>query len=250
MSSPHNVAPEGCVQATKKPKERSKRPRKKVCSYSGLTQHVSLNSWFTHTKQTIQHRTTKKEDKIRVFPTRKQKETLKSWFNACKWTYNKAVELMENGCEKLMNALHPLCVQKHLFKGNPDLELLLKTPFNIRDAAMIDHKSNFALAKKDGRKFEIGFKTTCRSIDIRKESWTGSGIFYPRMFGRTPLKGRTTLPAEKVNRDARLIVTNAEQYFLTFRKAWMTSLKAKLLSSRNSLTCECERGLRHRTIYI
>jgi hypothetical protein len=87
-----------------------------------------------------------------------------------------------------------------------NLPWVTKTPYDIRDAAMIDvlnaYKNN--LAKKN-KKLVIGFKKKKASNDslaIHSKNYKSKGIFYSTFFGKESIKSAEELP-DKLEYDAR-----------------------------------------------
>ena len=80
--------------------------------------------------------------KLRVFPTKQQKEKLKKWFGATRWTYNKCVEVQRSGAlrgkSKTENAklLRSRFLKKEVL--NDDKAWLQAIQFDVRDEALRD----------------------------------------------------------------------------------------------------------------
>jgi hypothetical protein len=92
----------------------------------------------------------------------------------------------------------------------------LETPYGIRDEAMNDllkaYQNNFA---KKNNGFKIKYrskKSESESIVIHSKYWKRSGVFYPRMFGREPIKSAEPLP-EILNYDCRLQKTRLGHFY-------------------------------------
>ena len=191
------------------------------------------HSWFTHTESLpaiaednmmsqkicdilspilMSPTTTKKQYKtemIHVFPTLEQKITLKLYFEAYKWTYNWALELLKQGCPVWRKNLRARCVKEDILENDPETKWLVEVPFDvdIRDAAVVEllnaYSSGMALAEKEGLKKKKEKKTfsiqqlcpkeKVTSIEIAKKRWYGRGKFYPKSFEKKPLKGAKEL---------------------------------------------------------
>jgi putative transposase len=84
--------------------------------------------------------------KIRLYPNSHQSATLRSWFGAARWTYNRALDLVNQNPTLRANKtlLSQQCVSKDVFQNTP-LAWVLETPAAIRQAAAFDlltaHKS-------------------------------------------------------------------------------------------------------------
>jgi putative transposase len=204
-----------------------------------ITAHLPSNSWFSlhgfqdsphpdtlfdfsslHSHPSIQSSSTSlKTLKIRLYPTSRQKQTLRSWFGTARWTYNAALDLIKN------NPHHPdrfnkswlqqQCVNQIVFRNTP-YAWVLDTPQAIRQAALQDlltaYQSAFAQYQVrqhqgDATPFEIKYRTkkdpsqsiVINSRDIRVEG--KSCRFFP-----TFLQGflKTTQDIPSINHECRL----------------------------------------------
>ena len=210
------------------------------------------HSWFTHTESLpaiaednmmsqkicdilspilTSPTTTKKQYKtemIRVFPTPEQKITLKLYFEAYKWTYNRAlVELLKQGCPVWRKTLRAHCIKEDILKNSPELKWLVEVPFDVHDAAMAEllnaYKSGMAPAEKKGLTMKNEWKTfsihqlhpkeKAMSIKMEKKHWYGPGIFYTDSFGKKPLKGAKELP-KNLEHDSHMKIMDRGHFFL------------------------------------
>jgi len=154
--------------------------------------------------------------KIRLFPNSEQRQMLSSWFNTARWTYNRTVDAIRNGCERSKKALRALCVNNDLWASD-ELEWVKDTPYDIRDEAMNDvlkaYKTNFAAKRTQ---FIVNFKSRkakSDSIALLAKHWKASGLFHPTVWGKTPLKAAEPLP-DKLDYDCRLQRTNLGHFYL------------------------------------
>lgn len=119
--------------------------------------------------------------RIRLYPTAKQRETLRKWFGAARWTYNECLQAVENeGVAKEKKALRARAVNDEAIR-NLGKEWLRETPYDVRDAAMDDLLKAYASAaaryKEDGRKFKLKFRS-------RKHSAQESIVVHSKHWGR------------------------------------------------------------------
>ena len=104
--------------------------------------------------------------KIKLYPTKEQKETLKLWFGSRRWVYNQCLNhikqnktFFQKGKGKSNQK-----ILRDLFVSGEDKKAFSKnTPYDIRDEGMRDllknYNSNFALLRKGVIKhFSVGFK--------------------------------------------------------------------------------------------
>lgn len=165
-----------------------------------------------------QKKKAEKSKKIRLYPNPKQRETLNKWFGTARWTYNQCLNgIQKEGIPRKKKNLRAKYLNEENYK-NTDNRWVLETPFDIRDEAMHDvlkaYNSNFAKGKE--HVFQIKFKKKKQpsdSIAILSKHWKGSGILFPRMFGKEPIKGAEPLP-EKLEYDSRLQRNRYGEFYL------------------------------------
>lgn len=160
-----------------------------------------------------------KARKIRVYPTVEQKATLAQWFGTARWTYNQCLDTIKKDREmKTRKALRQAVVNNECHSTTP---WALKTPYEVRDAAMVElldaYASNFAKKRKNAsHQFEIRRRSKKKapqeSIMIRGKCYK-KGVFYPQFFGKTPLRSSEPLP-DTVDYDCKLTRTRLGQYYL------------------------------------
>ena len=156
--------------------------------------------------------------KIKLFPTTEQRQTLNRWFNTARWTYNHAVQAIRDGTPRDRKVLRTKCVHNKLFAT--ENRWVKQTPFAILDSAMIDVLQAYqtSIAAKR-RKFTVNFKS-CKaasdSIVIGSRYWK-SGVFFPRCFGKIPLRWVEPIPAE-LDYNCRLQQTPTGNFYLCIPK--------------------------------
>ena len=154
--------------------------------------------------------------KIKLKPTPEQKRILNGWFGTARWTYNQCLKAIEEyGCERSETALRASCINNDLWRERNCW--VKQTPYDIRNAAMCDllkaYQSNFAAKRK---KFKMKYKSKkalSDSIVIHSKHWKAAGMFYPRTFGKVPVKACETLP-DKLDYDTRLQRTRLGEFYL------------------------------------
>ncbi len=88
--------------------------------------------------------------KIRLYPTREERQKLAQWFGATRWTYNRCLEeVKDKGCERTEKALRARVVNADVLEaGGKALAWLKEIPYDIRDKGLRDllkaYKSNLA----------------------------------------------------------------------------------------------------------
>jgi len=91
-----------------------------------------------------------------------------------------------------------------------------KTPYDIRDEALRDLLKAFKTSFSKGEQFKMKFKSkknNSDSIVISKKYYKSSGIFFPRFFGKEPIRSFEKLP-EQLACDSRLIKNNLGEFYL------------------------------------
>lgn len=163
-----------------------------------------------------------KVKKIRLFPTQRQKQVLNNWFATARWTYNQVLAGLKKD-KKLSFTLKDMrsrFVNDDLYKTTKRA-WVTNTPYDVRDAAMIEvinaHKSNFAKRKKNpSHQFALKFRSRraeSQAITIHSKHWKGPGVFYPKRFGKEPVKAAEPLPRDLVY-DTKLVKDRLGRFFL------------------------------------
>ena len=163
-----------------------------------------------------------KVKKIRLFPTKQQKKILNNWFGTARWTYNQVLAGLESDQKKSFNLkdLRARFVNNGLYEGT-DKAWVIDTPYDVRDAAMIDvvnaYKSNFAKKKKNpSHCFKVKFRSKyaeSEAITIHSKHWKAPGVFHPNRFGRQPVRAAEPLPCDLVY-DTKLTKDRLGRFFL------------------------------------
>ena len=177
--------------------------------------------------------------KIRLFPTKNQKEILNLWFKANRLVYNECVNYYrENGSHKIyenMGFLYKRFIKANCFNDNV-MDAYKKLwifeeniPAKIKQSACDDFIKalDINIAKKT--KFKMKFKSrkdASNSILLQKVDYIGQGLIFPTILcdkveGEwkylTPLVGSEPLP-EKLDNATRLQRTRRGLYYLLVLK--------------------------------
>lgn len=100
-----------------------------------------------------------------MYPTTKQKETLKKWMGTYRWTYNKALDgINKKKCKKNKKELRHYCVglRSKLLQEN---KWVKETPNAVRDASICDLLKAFKSCFAKKKKFQMKFKSKKRNRD-------------------------------------------------------------------------------------
>lgn len=192
-----------------------------------------------------------KTRRFRCYPNKEQKKTIDGWIKAMDYTYNWALELTQEAHAKFEAAvkaqekadatagvkkskkrkrekstylgkkeLRALIVNNDVHE-NSSTKWLLNTPYEVRDAAMIElldaYKSNQAKRRKNpNHTWTIHPRERNRrqaTLMIRGKCYK-DGRFYPSFFGKKRLSSSGQLPY-RVNYDCKLTRTRIGQYYLS-----------------------------------
>jgi putative transposase len=171
-----------------------------------------------------------KAQRIRVYPTPVQRETLAVWFGATRWTYNQAVELM--AALPAGEPVTPKAIRDHCVSVDRLRELghvgMLAVPYDVRDEGARDalkaRASNLAKCKKHkatgqaAHKFQLKFrsrKAKQETITIRCRHWSRATGLFGQLFGARwcDMRASEPLPVDLAY-DARLVRTRLGEYYL------------------------------------
>ena len=175
----------------------------------------------------------KKIQRIRLYPTTKQKRILDKWFAAFRWTYNQCVAAKQGGLSE--TKLKQRFVNKIVFDTEfKDEKWVSEIPYDIRQEAVRDYvkaqKAHIAKQKAQSKrgervqtKFEMKFKSIRKDpqqcIYVHKKHWktkkskdqlSVSHVFYA---SRMRCERSYTLP-KSLPFDSRLIRTRTGKFYL------------------------------------
>ncbi|KAK9364918.1 putative transposase DNA-binding domain-containing protein [Lipomyces kononenkoae] len=138
--------------------------------------------------------------KIRLFPTKSQKETLRQWFG----TQQLRAVLLNSETNKLDDT------EKWLEEYEYDLK-----DEAIRDF-MKNYSSNMAKYKNTKKPFTLKFRSKyapTQNLSVLKKKWNRKLGFYSSIFSPSNMAAAEQLPT-KLERDSRLLRTLSGKYFL------------------------------------
>lgn len=230
--------------------------------YNGCSKNLTANSWFSVNLQTppqksnyqktsfplsttLQQKIMEcevpkterlemlKARKIKLYPTTQEKEKLRKWFGAARWTYNKCLEHIrsEHSNDKMnKKILRSKFINKEVIQ---EKEYIKDVPYDIRDEAMADLiknvKSNCAkIKRKTLERFQIKFRSlkyNNQSVSIRARHFFRNKGEYS--FIKTMEKSEY-IDHNKVNNDFRIIKDVYGDYWMCL------PYKKKLRSDRQA----------------
>jgi putative transposase len=157
-----------------------------------------------------------KAKRIRVYPTKEEKDKLQKWIGTARWTYNECLKAIQSeGVARNKKALRARALNEETIVAM-NKPWLRDTPYDIRDEGMTDllkaYASGFARKKNDKKAFKMSFRSRKlsfqESIVIHHKHWgrhTGEYAFLKKMRAAEPLP-------EDLCYDSRLVLerrTNA-----------------------------------------
>jgi len=159
--------------------------------------------------------------KIRIYPTQKQKQTIKEWIGLQRWIYNKCLSRhKDNQQNNKKTTLQDL--RDNVYKNiNFETEntWVKDYEFDLRDEAARDFMKNLKSNLAKGTKFNIEFRSLKKQnkqgfcLNVLKKKWNKKKNYYSDVFRPDRLKSHQTLPKE-LECDSRLIKNNLKEYYL------------------------------------
>jgi putative transposase len=162
-----------------------------------------------------------KARKVRIFPNASQRQKLKLWLGAVRWTYNQCL-----GAVKKTNT--SLSVQALRQKFTHDAAIpdwTKQIPYDVRDEAVRDFAKAIAtrraVLRKGPKKQRLDFsrwkfrnkKDAQESLVVHKKHWGRQRGAFADVFGPNVLKSSEPLP-EKLCADTRLMRTRLGHFYL------------------------------------
>lgn len=170
-----------------------------------------------------------KAHKIRLYPTKEQKQILNQWLGACRWTYNKCVQaIQEKKVKANKKSLRSFCVNNDALIE--EHKWAVNIPYDIRDEAMADVLK--AMKSNTGKKYHLKFrsrKDASQSLVVLKKHWRHKNGKYSMVFGPNAIQSTEQLP-ECLEFDSRLIKTRLGHWYLCL------PLELKTLEDENQIT--------------
>ena len=209
-----------------------------------------------------------KTHKIRLFPTKQQKEILNLWFKANRLIWNECVDYYrENGAHDIFKDtmfLYHKFGSGWSFTDNNNVKNAHKKlwafdeiiPTEIRKSALDDFVKALEINIAKKTKFEMHFKSRkdkSNSILIPKADYKGQGLIFPTILCdgikknymceySTPLIGSEPLP-KKLDHDTRLQRTRRGLYYLLVLKP-IESIEINLPQNNFSNIVSLDPGVR------
>jgi putative transposase len=151
--------------------------------------------------------------KIKLLPSKEEKEKLNQWMGASRWTYNQCLDAIKTkGIKKNQKELRGYCINK-------DSEIVKKNqwcndiPYDIRDEGMCDLLKAYKTCFSSKKKFDIQFKSKKDgrdSIVIRSKHYKRKKGPYSMI---SKMKSTEPLPLA-MEYDSRLTKDHLNQYWL------------------------------------
>ncbi len=167
--------------------------------------------------------------RIRIYPTKEQQATIKTWLGAVRWTYNQTVNHL-NQAEKVDKSIKTIRARfvNHDTIGNASPQWFESIPYDIRDEGARDAKkaisSNMAKQrkrKKEGKSFNfrLSFRRKHRACQetlvVHSKHWRHQRGPMFDLLGQSGHKLNASEPLpETLDYDSRLIRTRLNEYYL------------------------------------
>ena len=167
--------------------------------------------------------------KIRIYPTKEQKQTLNKWFGVRRFIYNKCLaSIKKKECKENLKDLR----NKNIYNSNYETKdsWMLDYNYDLRDEALRDLMKNINSNRQKQKlsdkptHFEMKYKskkmekTKNESISVLGKYWNNANDFYSSVFRPDKLKSAEPLP-ERLMYTSRLIKTPTNKYFISIPKA-------------------------------
>jgi Helix-turn-helix domain len=157
--------------------------------------------------------------RVRLFPTKEERQTLRKWIGTARWTYNRCLVAVEKeGVKRNKKELRAHCLNADVFESDTENKWVLETLYDVRDEAMNDllkaYGSNFAAGRK---KFTIKFrskKDRQQSIVMLSKHW---GKSYGKFAFLAKIKAAEPLPT-KLDHDSRIVMNNLGEFYICIPK--------------------------------
>jgi putative transposase len=157
--------------------------------------------------------------RVKIYPSTEQKQTLRKWFGARRWIYNRCLALINSGTAATLKELRTRVINNENFKN--ENKWMLEYDYDLRDEALQDLLKNIKSNKTKGSKFKMQFKSRHsrkkESISVLGKKWNKKNNFYSSIFKPSLLKSSETLP-EDLKYTSRLLHTATNRYFLCIPK--------------------------------
>lgn len=152
--------------------------------------------------------------RVRIYPDKTQKQTLREWFGVRRWIYNKCLSVMKTGVNPTQEELRKRVVNNNNFEAFNTW--MLNYDYDLRDEAMRDFVKNIDSNKAKGKSFEMRYKSKRdhkQSISVLGKKWNKPKNFYSPVFNPSKLVSSEDLPTQ-LKYTSRLVHTASNKYFL------------------------------------
>lgn len=158
--------------------------------------------------------------RIRVFPTREQRQRLRGYFGTRRWIYNRCVTLFRKDPKLTKQKLRDLVVSDPNYKIKDTW--VLDYEYDVRDEALSDFWKNVVSNRaKENNHFQIHYKTKKahqkQSVSVLAKKWNKPNNWYSWLFKPSVLASSEPLP-EVLPYTARLKKTHTNRYFFCLPK--------------------------------
>ncbi|KAK9235453.1 hypothetical protein V1525DRAFT_421332 [Lipomyces kononenkoae] len=100
----------------------------------------------------------RRRQRICLFPTTSQKETLRKWVGAQRYIYNKCVALVQGGMRPTQTELRAVLLNSKTNQLKDSEKWLEQYEYDLKDEAIRDFQSNMAKYKKPKKPFTLKFR--------------------------------------------------------------------------------------------
>ena len=156
-----------------------------------------------------------KSFKIKIYPDKDQKKTLKNWFGVRRLIYNTCLrKIKDKSVEPTLKSL-----RKHVINNcnfTTENKWMLKYEYDLRDEAVRDLLKNIKSNNEKGNKYTIKYinkKNNSESLSVLSKKYNKKNNFYSSIFKPINLKSSEKLP-ETLTYTSRLIKTKTNRYYL------------------------------------
>lgn len=186
---------------------------------------------------------------IRLYPTSEQKDILRKWMGAVRWTYNQCVQLVcverkvSNNLKELRAALVNL--DSPAVVANPWLK---DTPYDIRDEGVRDFVKAVEINKMKGERFRMQFRSRKDPSDtmvLHAKHWRGNSMIFNHWRG-TELKSAEPIPSS-LGYDSRIQRLRTGQYYMRIpmaRSVWGENQAPAISQPSAQHSCAIDPGVR------
>ena len=158
--------------------------------------------------------TSGKTKKIRIYPTKEQKETLNKWFGISRWIYNKCIDVVKTKkCKANQTDLRKHLINNENYKN--ENTWCLDYHYDLKDEAMRTFLHNIKTNEEKGKPYTLSYKSKKNkdSISVLGKHWNKNNWFQS-IFNSDRMKSSEPLP-KKLLYTSRLLKTVTNKYFIS-----------------------------------